>query len=128
MREISILFRVELYVDDIEKSLDFYENIIGLKLYGRNERCGRFNYDCFSLLITAKTALEKDHYFFTKAKTDIKGNGFELIIVVDELENVYERCRKHNILPEVEIEKYPWAMRGFKISDPDGYFLRITSK
>ncbi|MEI3612119.1 VOC family protein [Pseudogracilibacillus sp. SO30301A] len=125
---MSILFRVELYVDDIEKSLDFYENIIGLELYGRNDRCGRFNYDCFSLLLTAKTTLEDKHYFLTKAKTEQKGNGFELIIVVDKLEDVYERCQKNHIIPEVDIETYPWAMRGFKIADPDGYFLRITSK
>ncbi|MYL42100.1 MULTISPECIES: VOC family protein [Virgibacillus] len=42
-----------LYVKDIEESLRFYQDIIGLKLYGRNERCGRFKYDCFSLLITS---------------------------------------------------------------------------
>lgn len=115
-------------MDDIEKSLDFYENIIGLELYGRNERCRRFNYDCFSLLLTAKTALKDDHYFHTKAKTEQKGNGFELIIVVDKLESVDERCQKYRIIPEVDIETYPWEMRGFKIADPDGYFSRITSK
>ncbi|PYZ96650.1 lactoylglutathione lyase [Alteribacter lacisalsi] len=125
---MSILFRVELYVKDIEKSLDFYQNIIGLELFGRNERSGRFNYDCFSLLVTSDSILEDGHYFNTKAKSDTKGNGFELIIVVDELEEVYTRCCDHGYPVEVEVEQYPWDMRGFKITDPDGYFLRITSK
>lgn len=125
---MSILFRVELYVKDIEESLNFYQNIVGLKLYGRNERCGRFNYDCFSLLITAESTLEDDHYFNNRAKSDFKGNGVELIIVVDELETVYNRCLDNNYSIEVDIEKYPWDMRGFKIVDPDGYFLRITSR
>ncbi len=91
-------------MNDIEKSLDFYGSIIGLELYGRNERCGRFNYDCFSLfiLLTAKTALEDDHYFHTRAKTEQKGNGFELIIVIDKLESVDERCQKYRIIPEVD--------------------------
>ncbi|MGG0718510.1 VOC family protein [Robertmurraya massiliosenegalensis] len=52
----------------------------------------------------------------------------EFIIVVDELEKVYERCCEYNYPIEVEVEQYPWEMRGFKITDPDGYFLRITSK
>jgi lactoylglutathione lyase len=124
---VSVLFRVELYVKDIEKSLKFYQNIVGLELYGRNERCGRFNYDCFSLLITSESILADSHYF-NRGKSDIKGNRFELIIVVDELEKVYQRCLDNNYPIEVEVEQYPWDMRGFKIVDPDGYFLRITSK
>lgn len=119
---------MELYVKDIEKSLKFYQEIIGLELFGRNERSGRFNYDCFSLLITSERILDDNHYFRTNAKSDIKGNGFELIIVVDELEKVYQRCLNQNYPIEVEVEKYPWDMRGFKVADPDGYFLRITSK
>ncbi|WP_252502694.1 VOC family protein [Sporosarcina sp. Marseille-Q4943] len=125
---MSVLFRVELYVKDIEESLKFYQDIIGLELYGRNERSGRFNYDCFSLLIASESILGDEHYFNSKAKSDVKGNGFELIIVVDELEKVYQRCLKCNYPIEVDVEKYPWNMRGFKIADPDGYFLRITSK
>lgn len=125
---MNVLFRVELYVKDIEASLKFYQNIIGLELFGRNERCGRFNYDCFSLLITSEKTLDKDHFFKSSAKSDVKGNGFEFIIVVDELEKVYKRCLENNYPIEVAVEKYPWDLRGFKIVDPDGYFLRITSK
>ena len=61
-------------------------------------------------MLTAKTALEDDHYFHTRAKTEQKGNGFELIIVIDKLESVDERCQKYRIIPEVD-----WEMRGFKI-------------
>ncbi|HEY4552961.1 MAG TPA: VOC family protein [Bacillaceae bacterium] len=124
---MSILFRVELYVKGIERSLQFYQDIIGLKLHGRNERCLRFNHDCFSLLITSEDVLDDQHYFNTRAKSDVKGNGFELIIVVEDLEKVYKRCLDHGYPIEAEIETYPWKMRGFKVADPDGYFLRITS-
>ncbi|RTR35417.1 VOC family protein [Robertmurraya yapensis] len=125
---MSVLFRVELYVKDIEASIRFYQNIIGLELYGRNERSARFNYDCFSLLITSDTVLDDNHFFKDKAKSVVKGNGFEFIIVVDELEKVYERCLTYNYPIEVDLEKYHWDMRGFKIADPDGYFIRVTSK
>ena len=125
---MSVLFRVELYVSDLEESLNFYLDIIGLELYGRGERGARFNYDCFSLLLTSESVLEEKHYFNSKAKSDIKGNGFELIIVVDELEKVYQRCLDNNYPVEVEVEKYPWDMKGVKVADPDGYFIRITSE
>ncbi|WP_019152562.1 VOC family protein [Robertmurraya massiliosenegalensis] len=125
---MTVLFRVELYVKDIEESLTFYQNIIGLQLFGRNERSGRFNYDCFSLLVTSVSVLDEKHYFSRNTEVNMKGKGVEFIIVVDELERVYERCCKYNYPIEVEVEQYPWEMRGFKIIDPDGYFLRITSK
>src|SRR5690606_12818576 len=128
LNNVSVLFRVELYVKDIEKSIEFYQDIIGLELYGRNERSARFIYDCFSLLIASETILDQQHYFNNKAQSNIKGNGFELIIVVDQLEKVYQRCLNHNYPIEVGVETYPWKMRGFKLADPDGYFLRITSK
>lgn len=125
---MSVLFRVELYVQEIEESIKFYQDVIGLELYGRNERSARFNYDCFSLLLTSETILDDRHFFKKKGKSKVKGNGFEFIIVVDELEEIYERCLALSYPIEVEVEKYPWGMRGFKIVDPDGYFLRITSE
>jgi lactoylglutathione lyase len=121
-------FRIEIYVDDIEKSLTFYQTIVGLQLYGRNERCGRFNYGCFSLLVTSTSILGENHYFNRCGKSEVKGNGVEIIICVPFLQEVYERCIASNYPIETEIEEYAWGMSGFKIADPDGYFLRITSE
>jgi|SRR5699024_4388501 len=125
---MGVLFRATLYVKDFEKSLHFYQDIIGLDVFNKNEKSARFNYDCFSLLITSDTILDSDHYFNNAAKSEVKGNGFELIIVVDRLEEVYQKCIDYNYPIEEEVETYPWEMRGFKIADPDGYFLRITSE
>lgn len=125
---MGVLFRVTLYVQDFEKSLNFYQNVIGLELFNKGEGSARFNYDCFSLLITSDTTLNDGHYFKSSAKSEVKGNGFEFIIVVDKLEEVHQRCLDSNYPIEVGVETYPWGMRGFKIADPDGYFLRITSE
>lgn len=50
------------------------------------------------------------------------------MIVVDRIEDVYERCKEKQCKIQEEIRTYPWEMRGFKVVDPDGYFFRITSK
>ncbi|WP_240458523.1 VOC family protein [Bacillus tropicus] len=120
------LFRVKLYVNDIEKSLLFYEEVIGLKLYKRNMHAVRFNHDQFSLLLASDSTLNENHYFYDRKER--KGNGFELIIVIDHIEDVYERCKENRCTIQEDIQTYPWEMRGFKVVDPDGYFLRITSK
>ncbi|AUD21748.1 lactoylglutathione lyase [Bacillus sp. HBCD-sjtu] len=123
---VDHFFRVKLYVNDIEKSLLFYEEVIGLKLYKRNMHAVRFNHDQFSLLLASDSTLNENHYFY--ARKERKGNGFELIIVVDRIEDVYERCKEKRCTIQEEIQTYPWEMRGFKVVDPDGYFLRVTSK
>ncbi|HDR4604457.1 TPA: VOC family protein [Bacillus cereus] len=66
--------------------------------------------------------MNENHYFY--ARKERKGNGFELIIVVDRIEDVYERCKEKRCKIQEEIRTYPWEMRGFKVVDPDGYFLR----
>lgn len=123
---VDHLFRVKLYVHDIEKSLLFYETIIGLKLYKRTEHTGRFNHDCFSLLLASDSTLNENDYFYNRK--EMKGNGFEQIIVVNRIEEVYERCKERHCTIQEEIQTYPWEMRGFKVVDPDGYLIRITSK
>ena len=60
---VDHLFRVQLYVNDIEKSLLFYEEVIGLKLYKRNMPAARFNFDQFSLLLVSDSRLNENHYF-----------------------------------------------------------------
>ncbi|MCD5323299.1 VOC family protein [Pontibacillus sp. HN14] len=129
---MSILFRMEYYVKDIERSLDFYQHLVGLELYGKNERAARFNYDCFSLLLTSEEVLNKKqeerNYFSRNGMAHGKGNGAEMIIVVDRLETVYERFQQADYPVVVGIQSYPWEMRGFKIADPDGNLIRITSE
>ncbi|KGP90628.1 lactoylglutathione lyase [Pontibacillus chungwhensis BH030062] len=123
---------MEYYVKDIEASLEFYENLVGLELYGRNERAARFNYDCFSLLLTSEQILNKKEkertYFDQNGMAQGKGNGAEMIIVVDRLEVVYERFLHVDYPVVVGIQTYPWGMRGFKVADPDGNLIRITSE
>ncbi|HHK5534835.1 TPA: VOC family protein [Bacillus mobilis] len=120
------LFRVQLYVNDIEKSLLFYEEVIGLKLYKRSMHGARFNHDQCSLLLVSDSTLNGNHYFYNRK--EMKGNGFELIIVVNRIEEVYDRCKEKRCTIQEEIQTYPWEMRGFKVVDLDGYFLRITSE
>ncbi|WP_444684604.1 VOC family protein [Alkalicoccus luteus] len=124
---MSALFRIELYVSDIDQSLAFYQHVIGLNMQDRNDRCGRFNTEGFSLLVTSEEVLKKDHYFYRSNPTDDKGRGIEIIIVVEDAETVLNRCIDYGYALETKIVTYPWNMRGFNVVDPDGYYIRVTS-
>jgi catechol 2,3-dioxygenase-like lactoylglutathione lyase family enzyme len=46
-------------------------------------------------------------------------------IFVDDVESVYERCRKRGGEIVSELEAKSWGVREFSIRDPDGHVLRI---
>jgi predicted ester cyclase len=57
-----------------------------------------------------------------------RGLGVEIVIEVDDVERCQERVAAsgHPILEP--LQDRPWGLRDFRISDPDGYYLRITSR
>jgi lactoylglutathione lyase len=57
-----------------------------------------------------------------------KGAGVEIVLEldgVDELEALYERCRQRPVISE-SLELRSWGLYDFRLTDPDGYYLRIT--
>jgi lactoylglutathione lyase len=52
----------------------------------------------------------------------------EIVIEVDGVEWWRDRVAAsgHTIL--APLQDRPWGLRDFRISDPDGYYLRITSR
>ena len=67
-------------------------------------------------------------YFGRDIATLRRGLGVEIVIEVDDVEGWRERVADsgHPILEP--LQERPWGLRDFRISDPDGYYLRITSR
>lgn len=85
------------------------------------------NEDTF-LLLTADSILDEDHYF-RKRNLANKGVGVELILSVEDVNYHYKQIT--NVTPEViesPIKHQSWGATDFRVIDPDGYYIRITSK
>jgi hypothetical protein len=56
------------------------------------------------------------------------GLGFGSVLEVEDVEGCHDRVAAsgHPILEP--LRDRPWRMRDFGISDPDGYYLRVTSR
>jgi lactoylglutathione lyase len=119
-------FRLELFVEDLKKSIRFYEDIIGLTFSKKNETGAMIKQDHFSLLLTYDNILDEKHYF-KKGGLHPKGKGVEVIIVSDDIEKLYNRVLEKDYPIESNLELQSWGMKDFRIVDPDGYYLRLTS-
>ena len=71
---------------------------------------------------------EEGGYFGRDIATLRRGLGVEIVIEVDDVEGWCERVAAsgHPILKP--LQERPWGLRDFRISDPDGYYLRVTSR
>jgi uncharacterized glyoxalase superfamily protein PhnB len=71
---------------------------------------------------------EEGGYFGRETATLRRGLGVEIVLEVDDLDGRHDRVAAsgHEILEP--LQERPWGLRDFRISDPDGYYLRTTSR
>jgi lactoylglutathione lyase len=121
-------FRIEFFVNDIEKSVFFYQNLLKLELSQQGEKSVSFISDESFLLLTSIEALDDNHYF-KKHNFAKMGGGVEFIIITDQVEEVYKNIKQKNPNSiESDLKLQAWGMLDFRVIDPDGYYIRVSSK
>ncbi|WP_249872812.1 VOC family protein [Oceanobacillus saliphilus] len=55
------------------------------------------------------------------------GLGVEIVLEVEDLKAIYNKVVGKEYPIQTELTKRPWGLEDFRIIDPDGYYLRITS-
>jgi lactoylglutathione lyase len=122
--------RLELFALDMEASIAFYTRVLGFEL-ARHEPGDYASLRLGDVVLgigpVAKLP-EKGGYFGRDMATLRRGLGVEIVIEVDDVEGCHERVADsgHPILEP--LRDRPWGLRDFRISDPDGYYLRVTSR
>jgi catechol 2,3-dioxygenase-like lactoylglutathione lyase family enzyme len=118
---------VELHVADVERSLAFYE-ALGFKVARRWEDWIRLDRDGADLVLFGDAYVRgKDHYFTPHIDRSPRGIGVEIVIEVNDVDALYATAREAGLQIVKEMQERPWKARDFRLADPDGYFLRITS-
>lgn len=55
------------------------------------------------------------------------GLGVEIVLEVEDIDDVYNKVVAKGYPIQTDLTKRPWGLIDFRIIDPDGYYLRITS-
>jgi len=125
----GMTIRLELFVTNMEKSIDFYSNVLGFeKVDGESDyvpvRSG-------SVLIGLGLAsgLPKPHHFNPEVQKDRRGLGTEIVLEVDDVKSYFEKVKATGYKGKLSpLRRQSWGLTDFRIVDPDGYYLRITSR
>jgi uncharacterized glyoxalase superfamily protein PhnB len=114
-----------LTVNDLEKSVAWYRDVIGFTVDQRHEREGKL------LAVSLKAGdvrilLGQDDG--AKGLNRLKGEGFSLQFTTDQdIDSIASGVKDRGGVLQLEPTDTPWGARVFRLQDPDGFKLTISS-
>jgi uncharacterized glyoxalase superfamily protein PhnB len=114
-----------LTVKDLQKSLAWYENVVGFTVDRKHEREGKLR---AVSLRAGEVRLLIGQDDGAKGWDRIKGEGFSLQITTDQnIDEIAQRIKARGGTLETEPTDMPWGARVMRLRDPDGFKLVISS-
>ena len=125
--ESIITLRLELFVNDLPDSIDFYGRVLRFEI-GRKHSDGYTpitNGDV-QLGLNLRSNLPDDHPIQSLVHERL-GRGIEIVLEVNDIEGFYEHVIAQNWPLSDKLQCQPWGLTDFRVLDPDGYYIRVTS-
>jgi catechol 2,3-dioxygenase-like lactoylglutathione lyase family enzyme len=128
---MAMRFRLELFVADLDTSVAFYERALGFRVARREtEYASLLRGDAeLGLAPIAKLPVGGAAPGFTQERVARdRGAGVEIVLEVEDLAAAADAVGRAGFgLVEPPRER-PWGLRDFRLADPDGYYLRVTTR
>jgi lactoylglutathione lyase len=118
--------RIEIFPADLEKCINFYITVMRFELLSRKDGYAYLGRD--SIFIGADQS-HHDRGLLEGVNQQSRKPpvGTEIVLEVDDLEEEREWIVSHQWRLDTDIKMQNWGLKDFRILDPDGYYLRITT-
>lgn len=116
---------VSLTVNDLSQSVDWYTNVLAFEIDRRHEREGKV------LAVSLKAGevrilLTQDDG--AKGLNRVKGEGFSMMFTTPQnIDELAARAKERGATLDTEPADAPWGPRFFRLRDPDGFRMTISS-
>jgi uncharacterized glyoxalase superfamily protein PhnB len=121
----AVTLAASLTVKDLQASLAWYRDVVGFSVDQKHEREGTLR----SVSLRAgevRLLLNQDDGARGWDRT--KGEGFSLQVTTDQnIDAIARRIKEAGGSVETEPADMPWGARMFRLRDPDGFKLAISS-
>ncbi len=124
----TMTFRLELFVDDVTTSIDFYRRVLGFKIGEQHsDQYTPLTNGEVTLSLNQRSSLSDDHPIQAIAGERL-GRGVEIVLEVNNIEVMHQRVLTTGWPLASQLQHQPWGLTDFRLLDPDGYYLRITTR
>jgi len=114
-----------LTVNDLQKSLSWYRDVVGFTVDRQHERDGKL----MAISLRAgdvRLLIGQDDG--AKGTNRVKGEGFSLLVTTAQnIDDLAARVKAHGGTIEAGPVDMPWGARMFRLRDPDGFRITISS-
>ena len=122
--------RLELFVEDMGESVSFYRRVLGFEVV--REQRGAYaslrSGDIMLGICPIAKLPETGGYFTRCIASQRRGLGVGIVMEVDDLTAAHRRVLDSGHPVFEPPQQRPWGLWDFRIVDPDGYYLRVTSR
>ncbi|TAK61586.1 MAG: hypothetical protein EPO22_08315 [Dehalococcoidia bacterium] len=119
--------RLELFVVDVAASVAFYRDMLGFVVEREDPDYVPMRLGDARIAIGAQSGLPPGHHFGPEALGRQKGVGVEIVIEVDDIQESHQRAVESDYPLSKSLTRQPWGLTDFRVVDPDGYYVRVTS-
>lgn len=115
-----------LYVNDFEKSMHFYRDILGLAVKMQHDTYVEFDTGATTLSINTRESV-KEIIGLDMPNGSVSSQTFELGFVVENVEATIETLRQQSVTIIKEPVTKPWGQTVAYVADPDGHYIEICT-
>lgn len=116
---------IVLIVDDLERSLTFYTDVLGIKLKHRAEAFAQLETGATRLALFTRKAMSITLGMPLKAPAN-DAPGFELGFKVDDVDAAFCELRENGAAEVIAPTDRPWGQRTAYVRDPDGHLIELA--
>ena len=122
---LGVSLDASMTVNDMEKSLAWYRDVVGFKVDQKHEREGRLVAVSLSAGAVRLLLAQDDG---AKGWDRVKGEGCSIMITTDgDITAIADGIKARGGTLETEPTDTPWGVRVFRLRDPDGFRMTVSS-
>jgi predicted enzyme related to lactoylglutathione lyase len=118
--------RIEIFVEDVERSAAFYGAVLGFERQHESPGYVAMRRGSAAIGIGLARDLPEQHPLKRRG-SEQAGVGVEIVIEVNDVDAAYKAAVDASWPVHGPVQTRPWGLRDFRLSDPDGYYIRVTS-
>nr|WP_239454234.1 VOC family protein [Bacillus suaedaesalsae] len=118
---------VIMYVNDFEKTMKFYRDILQLPVKGEHGTYVEFDTGATTLSINTRESF-KDITGLETPVGSMRSQTFELGFVALDVDETVENLRRQGVEVLLEPVTKPWGQTVAYVADPDGHYIEICSE